>query len=133
MRLAPLRHPPRALQRQRIIERAGLAAVFLLALGVRVFYNVTVARNYVPIHDAADYNAMALHLLNEHCLCIAPHVPTTVRPPLFPLFLAGVYALPGADPLHARLALSVVGVGTCVLTALIACEVAGWRRARCLG
>ncbi len=127
MWLAPLRQPSFAPQRQRIIERIGLGVIFLLALGVRIFYNLTVARNYVPIHDAADYNAMALHLLNEHCLCIAPHVPTTVRPPLFPLFLAGVYGLTGADPLHARLALSVVGAGTCVLAALIAREMAGWR------
>src|SRR5579862_5888117 len=130
-RLAPLRRPmtqePHFRQHQRLIEGIGLTVIFLLALGLRVFYNLTVARNYVPIHDAADYNAMAIHLLNEGCLCITPHVPTTVRPPLFPLFLAGVYLLTGADPLHARLALSVVGAGTCVLTALIAREVAGGR------
>ncbi len=95
----------------------ALASIFLLALVLRVVYNLTVARTYVPIHDASDYNNMAIHLLNEHCLCIFPNVPTTVRPPLFPLFMANVYVLTGYDPLHARLALSVVGALTCLLVA----------------
>ncbi|HEX8981884.1 MAG TPA: glycosyltransferase family 39 protein [Ktedonobacterales bacterium] len=93
----------------------ALAFIFLLALTLRVGYNLTVARGYVPLHDAAEYNLMAIHLLNEHCLCIYPHIPTTVRPPLYPLFMAGVYAVSGYDPLHARLALSVVGACTCLI------------------
>lgn len=95
----------------------ALALIFALAVALRLAYNLTIARAYVPLHDAADYNNMALHLLNEGCLCISPNVPTTVRPPLFPLFMASVYALSGADSLHARLALSVVGALTCLLVA----------------
>lgn len=96
---------------------SALALIYLLALALRVVYNLTVAREYVPLHDAADYNSIALHLLREGCLCIYPHISTTVRPPLFPLFLASVYALTGEDPLHARLALSIVGALTCLLVA----------------
>lgn len=95
----------------------ALALIFLLAVTVRVVYNLTVARNYVPLHDAADYNNMAVHLLHEGCLCIYPNISTTVRPPLFPSFMASVYAVTGYDPLHARLALSVVGALTCLLVA----------------
>lgn len=97
-----------------------LAFIFVLALGLRLAYNLTIERGYVPLHDAAEYNNMALHLLNEHCLCIYPHIPTTVRPPLYPLFMAGVYLVSGYDPFHARLALSVVGACTCLLVAGIA-------------
>jgi len=112
---------------RRRIEALGLVSIFLLALGVRVFYNLTVARNYVPLHDAAVYDAIARHLLSEGCFCASPHIPTTYRPPLFPLFLALVYRLGGVNPLHARLALSVIGAGTCVLAALIARDLFGWR------
>ncbi len=126
--LALLRDPQTlALQQRRRIAALGLLAIFALALAVRVFYNLTVARNYVPLHDAADYDAIARHLLNEGCFCTAPHIPTTFRPPLFPLFLALVYQVGGANPLHARLALSVVGAGTCLLAALIARDLFGWR------
>ena len=95
----------------------ALAVIFLVAVTLRVTYNLTVARDYTPLHDAAEYNNMALNLFREGCLCIYPHIPTTVRPPIFPLFLANVYALTGYDPLHARLALSVVGALTCLLVA----------------
>jgi 4-amino-4-deoxy-L-arabinose transferase-like glycosyltransferase len=112
---------------------SALALIFLLAVALRVIYNLTIARNYVPLHDAADYNNMALHLLREGCLCISPHIPTTVRPPLFPLFLANVYAVTGYDPLHARLALSVVGALTCLLVADMARILMGRRVALVAG
>ncbi len=102
------------------------ALIFVLALAVRVTYNLTVARNYVPFADAVVYDALAQHLLQWHCLCVvAPGHPSTMRPPLYPIFLAGVYLLTGHDPLHARLALSVVGAVTCVLVSLIARDLFG--------
>lgn len=108
--------------------RAALAGIFALALGVRVFYNLTVARNYVPQHDAAVYVGLAQHLLRWGCYCEgAPGQPSTYRPPLFPLFLASVNLLGLTSSLAMRLALSVVGAGTCVLVALIACELFGQR------
>ncbi len=127
--LAALRRPDSALDAptRRRIEALGLAAIFALALAVRVFYNLTIARNYVPLHDAAVYDAIARHLLSEGCFCASPHIPTTYRPPLFPLFLALVYQVGGVNPLNARLALSVIGAGTCVLAALIARDLFGWR------
>lgn len=95
----------------------SLAGIFALALALRVFYNLTVERAYVPLHDAVDYNHMALHILNEGCVCILPHMPTTVRPPLYPFFMAMVYVFTGYDPLHVRLALCLTGALTCLLVA----------------
>jgi 4-amino-4-deoxy-L-arabinose transferase-like glycosyltransferase len=106
--------------------RYASALIFVLALAVRVTYNLTVERNYVPRGDAIVYDLLGQRLIQWHCLCLhAPNHPITVRPPLFPLFLAGVYLLTGHDPLHARLALSVVGAVTCVLTSLIARDLFG--------
>ncbi len=101
---------------------------FALALIVRVTYNLTVAHNYIPVHDAAEYDQLARHLLDWQCYCsTAPTHPTTYRPPVFPFFLAGVYLVSGADPLHARLALSIVGSITCVLVSIIARDLFGKR------
>lgn len=105
----------------------ALAVIFVLAVALRVVYNLTVERAYVPLHDAADYNNMALHILNEGCVCIYPHIPTTVRPPLYPFFMAIVYVFSGYNPLHVRLALSVTGALTCLLVAGMARILMGQR------
>lgn len=102
--------------------------VFGLALAVRVLYNVTVAYNYVPRSDAAEYVGLAQHLLRWGCYCrLAPGEPTTIRPPLFPLFLAAVNLLGGVTSLQERLALSVVGAVTCLLVSGIAGDLFGRR------
>jgi 4-amino-4-deoxy-L-arabinose transferase-like glycosyltransferase len=106
---------------------AGLG-IFGLALTIRVTYNLTVARAYVPAHDAVAYVSLAQHLLTWHCYCLsAPAHPTTIRPPLFPIVLAAVSAVTGPSALNARLALSVVGALTCVLAAGIARDLFGGR------
>ncbi len=118
-RLAPL-----------IRERSYLIWIFLLALALRVTYNLTIARGYVPIKDAAEYVGLAQHMLHWGCYCqYAPGVPTTYRAPGFPLFLAGVFALVGEDALKARLALSIVGAVTCLLASEMARDFFGRRAA----
>ena len=108
--------------------RGILAGIFALALALRVSYNLTVARDYVPRHDAAAYINLAQHVLKWGCYCLyTPTQPTTYRPPVFPLFLALVSLVSGPNPLHARLALSVVGALTCVLVSLIARDLFGAR------
>lgn len=108
--------------------RVTAVLVFVLALAVRLTYNLTVERGYVPLNDAALYDQLAQHMLQWHCFCInAPGHSITSRSPVYPLFLAGIYLVSGHDPLHARLALSVVGSITCVLTSMIAGDLFGRR------
>lgn len=112
------------------LSRPSVAStlIFILALVIRVAYNLTVARDYVPQSDAAQYDFLAQHLLQWHCYCLyAPGHYGTERSPLYPIFLAGVYLISGASSLHARLALSVVGSITCVLIAVIARDLLGRR------
>ncbi len=108
--------------------RAAAVVVFILALAVRVAYNLTIAANYTPTSDAHEYDQLARNLLQWHCYCIfVPGHATTYRPPVFPLFLAGVYLLSGASTLAGRLALSVVGAVTCVLVNVLARDLFGRR------
>ncbi len=112
---------------------APVLGVFSLALVVRVLYNITVARGYVPQFDAAIYNNLAHSLLDEHCYCYAPGHPTAFRPPLWPYTIAAVYALFGDHVAYVRVLCSILGSGTCVLVYFIAKDLFGRRIALITG
>jgi 4-amino-4-deoxy-L-arabinose transferase-like glycosyltransferase len=101
--------------------------IFCLALFVRILYNLTVAQGYVPQYDAGAHQSLATHLLDEHCFCLIPHIPTSGRAPLWPMLMAGIYALLGTENFYARLFLCFVGSGTCLLVYLFATHLFGRR------
>jgi 4-amino-4-deoxy-L-arabinose transferase-like glycosyltransferase len=98
-------------------------AIFCLALLVRLVYNLTVARGYVPAFDARYYDTIAKNLLTEHCFCLVSHVPTTDRAPLWPFIIAGIYSITGPKNFYARLFFSLISSGACVLIYLYAKDV----------
>jgi 4-amino-4-deoxy-L-arabinose transferase-like glycosyltransferase len=101
--------------------------IFCLALIVRIIYNDTVAYHYYPLHDSAFYQGIAFHLLNEHCFCLESYVPTVDRAPLWPFTIAGLSLIFGPSDYFARLFLSLVGSGTCVLVYFFARDLFSWR------
>ena len=102
-----------------------LAGTFLLALAVRVLYNLTAGLGYVALFDAAQYERIGIHLVTEHCFCDVPFAPTVGRPPLWPAIIGLVYSIFGQHNLSVRLLLSLVGAGSCVLVALFARDIFG--------
>ncbi len=103
------------------------ASVFLLALAVRVAYNITVARDYTPLHDSLSYQNIGIDLLTEGCYCAYPHIPTVYRAPFWPAILALIYGLPGPHSAMARFFLAFVGSGTCLLIYYFARDLFGAR------
>src|SRR5215467_6405979 len=101
--------------------------IFCLALAVRVIYNNTVAYHYYPLHDSAFYQGIAFHMLKEHCFCLEQYVPTVDRAPLWSFTIAGLTLIFGHSDYFARLFLSLVGSGTCVLLYLFARDLFSWR------
>ena len=101
--------------------------IFCLALIVRIIYNNTVAYHYYPLHDSAFYQGIAFHVLNEHCFCLEAYVPTVDRAPLWPLIIAGISVIFGPNDYFARIFLSLVGSGTCVLVYFFARDLFSWR------
>jgi 4-amino-4-deoxy-L-arabinose transferase-like glycosyltransferase len=101
--------------------------IFCLALLVRVIYNDTVAYNYYPLHDSAFYQGIGFNLLKEHCFCLESYITTVYRTPLWPFIIAGLSIVFGPSDYFARLFLSVIGSGTCVLIYLFARDLFGWR------
>jgi len=76
-----------------------LCLVFLTALLLRVA--VVRYLGFPPVKDALQYHTIAINQLNGYGHALEPGKPTSLRPPLYPLFLAGIYTITGADYLHA--------------------------------
>ncbi|GCE11595.1 ArnT family glycosyltransferase [Tengunoibacter tsumagoiensis] len=89
--------------------------VAVVALVVRLAYNLTVAHGYFPLHDSLTYQTIADHLRLDGCYCFSPHVPTVERAPLWPFVIAGLEMLIGPSNQGVRLFLCFVGTGTCLL------------------
>lgn len=103
------------------------ALVFCAALCIRILYNVTVARAYVPAYDSAQYQLIGWHLIDEHCFCLHPLITTAYRPPLWPWLIAALSLLVGRADLYDRLLLCVLGASTCLLVFLFARDLFGRR------
>ncbi len=112
---------------QRVKPWLPAISIFCFALLVRVIYNNTVAHNYHPLHDSAFYQGIGFNLLKEHCFCLESYITTVFRAPLWPFILAGLTTIFGPSDYFARLFLSVIGSGTCVLIYLFARDLFGWR------
>ncbi|HLI09851.1 MAG TPA: glycosyltransferase family 39 protein [Ktedonobacteraceae bacterium] len=104
-----------------------ITSVFGLALIVRMIYNVVVAKDYYPLHDSAVYQTIAFNILQEHCYCLLPHLPTVDRAPLWPAIIAAIYGVLGPHDHYVRLFLCFVGAGTCTLIYLFAKDLFGRR------
>lgn len=119
----------RYLEMRQIKAHIPAISVFCLALLVRVIYNLTVARNYTPIFDAAIYNNLARALVDYHCYCVTQHHPAYFRPPLWPLIIATIYTFGGEHSSYARLFYCVLDSGTCVMLYFLARDLFGKRTA----
>ena len=110
---------------------AGLwLTIFGLALAVRV--GLIMATRHLPLgSDPTDYDRLARLLAHGRgwgpSLLAAGHGPTAFRPPLYPLFLAGVYRLAGDSITVARIVEALLGVAGIVLLTWIACHLLGRR------
>ena len=84
----------------------ALLVIFLIALSLRLA--VVWSLGIPPERDAREYHQIALNQLAGHGHAIEPGKPTTMRPPAYPLFLAGIYALTGPDYRHALYAQAIL-------------------------
>jgi 4-amino-4-deoxy-L-arabinose transferase-like glycosyltransferase len=111
--------------------------VGVLALLIRLLYNLTVARHYYAKYDAALYNHIAYNIVSHHCFCIYSNQPALSRPPLWPFILSIFYLLPpqpnpqlldsGAQVFYGRLLYCFLGSFTCILIYLLARDLFGTR------
>jgi 4-amino-4-deoxy-L-arabinose transferase-like glycosyltransferase len=104
------------------------AGVFCLALFVRIVYNLTVGKDYIIAYDANFYYDIAVNLKNGGCYCLSPHAVTYGRAPAWPYLMFLIFSIVGSTKdIYARLFLSVLGSGTCVIVYLWARAIFGRR------
>ncbi|MCI0440733.1 MAG: glycosyltransferase family 39 protein, partial [Chloroflexi bacterium] len=100
-----------------------LTIILLLALSVRLASWLAYERLTSDLHDQGqalwiwderDYNTLALNLVRHGEFSFKPGEPTSLRPPLYPALVAGVYAVCGEENYAAvrllQLALSLMTV-----------------------
>ncbi len=107
--------------------------IFCLALLVRVLYNVTIARDYIPLYDGALYHYLGASLIQKHCYCIYGYHATVSRAPLWPFIIAGIYFFTGLHNFYPRLFYCFLGSGTCLFIYYWARELFGKRIALITG
>ncbi len=102
------------------LHRDLLAALLiaLLALTLRLAYLAWfVGPGYQPELDAREYNDIATSLATGRGFALADGAPTAIRPPLYPLLLAGVYRVFGVENYLAGLIVqALIGAGIALAT-----------------
>src|SRR5215470_4401037 len=101
---------------------SGYALLLLVALGFRLFIALRLPNDEPD--DGRVYAQLAVNMLEQHVFSHEsqpPYVPSIIRLPGYPLFLAGVYKVFGhRNNTAARVVQAVIDTLTCVLIALIA-------------
>ena len=102
------------------------AIIFMWALCVSILFNLLVVGPHeIPVGDEVDYDDIAVHILEDQRYVNDQGgfwpAARSDRPPLFPLYLASVYAVFGVgNYLAARIGLSIIGALLCVVLFLLA-------------
>ena len=97
-------------------RRADRALIWILAAGAVLRLVILVGTADLPLHivDEQHYAALAGNLTHSGVFAVTPGRPTSIRPPLYPAFIAGLWRLTGQESLQlvraAQIALSLASV-----------------------
>ncbi len=125
--LEPITHNAKPTTRNSQLITIG---ILLLALLVRVAWLARFPTDPIAPVDAEGYHLLAVNMLAGHGFAIgweAPFCPTTVRTPLYPLFVAGIYAIAGHDPVRILPLHLLLEVLTTALVIRLGCDLGGKR------
>ena len=96
-----------------------LGAIVVLALAARLFYILAVRNvSSPPEYDGITYDMIARSLLAGKGF--GTEAPTAFRPPVYPLFVALIYAVGGHSIAVLRIVQAVLGAVTTVVTYRVA-------------
>lgn len=94
-----------------------LLLIFIGALSLRIFAVFHVPAQFkIPRIDAQDYDTIAINLLNGKGYSLNPEKGvTSLRLPLYPLFLAFIYLIFGHNYVAVRIIQSIMGALLCII------------------
>jgi 4-amino-4-deoxy-L-arabinose transferase-like glycosyltransferase len=93
-------------------DKRTVALIIIAALVIKIVLAFTLSADLRS--DSLDYHKLAISMLKtgEYSLNGKPTASSTIG---YPLFIAGVYAITGADQLYARIAQSILEILTCFI------------------
>ncbi len=98
--------------------------ILIAGVAVRILLLVWFAGLPLDIHDERDYNALAVNLVETGQYSLDGHKPVSMRPPLYPAFVAGVYRLAGVENFQAvRILQAVISLLNVILLYCLASEI----------
>lgn len=107
------------------LECKRLTTIFLIALSLRLILFLAVGswqhkvlRERILVSDAHGYHKIAVNLLENNAFSgseSSPYVPDVFRTPIYPFFLASLYAIFGYKPYIAILFQLIIGSIICLL------------------
>ncbi|MDI6791410.1 MAG: glycosyltransferase family 39 protein [bacterium] len=104
-----------------MINKRPFWFIFILALAVRLAFVLFFPPLYAP--DTGSYEIIAKSLIKGDGFSSAPGIPSAGRPPLYPLFLAGIYFLFGQSHLAVKLSQALLGAISCIIIYFISKEI----------
>lgn len=113
----------------RLNEQRWLALLSGLAILVRLVYVLATRKTELSWGDEFVYDQLARNVLEHGCYCFVVGQPSLWRPPLYPLILAGLYALFGYNYMAVLVVQAVVGGLAVPLTVLVGEQMSGSRQA----
>lgn len=93
---------------QAVRAHAGLAAILVAGLALRLALLPAAAGVGLEIVDEQHYHALAQNVAHGHGFAFEPGKPTSIRPPLYPAFVALVWKVVGSESLQAVRAVQIL-------------------------
>lgn len=102
--------------RPAVAHLRALLVILVLGAIVRVALWASFANIPIAVDDEKEYNAFAVNLVTHGEFGTTPGRPASIRPPLYPVFVAAIYSLCGVENYHAvRLAQAALSLLTVLL------------------
>lgn len=108
--------------KEAIKEHQVALAICALGLALRLIFSLSL-ENRIYWWDGFDYDKLAVHLVQQGSYSMDGITPATFRPPGYPFFLSGVYALFGRSVVAVRVSQSILGALTILVLYLLSARI----------
>src|SRR3989338_2675498 len=101
-----------------------LVVIFIVALSLRIFTVITQKESErIPRSDASNYDHLAMNIVSGEGFSEDINgkvIPTARRTPVYPMFLAGIYAVFGHSYIAVKIIQAILGALLCLVIFFIA-------------
>ncbi|MFH1541431.1 MAG: glycosyltransferase family 39 protein [Elusimicrobiota bacterium] len=100
-----------------------LLLILFVSFILRIGYIFIFPQEKILTNDQIGYDAIAYNLITGNGFSIKPHIPTPIRPPVYPFFLSLIYFIFGHSYIMVRVFQAILDALTCVILYYLAKEI----------